>query len=383
MLYLTGTIISVFLVFILVGKRKKTIADKFLLAWLMVCAVHLLLYYLYITGKIYEYPSLLGINMSLPLFHGPLLFLYTCSLTGKNPLTSKLHLLHALPIVLINIPLISFFMLPPDQKIAIFKSQGKGYETFNVIHLAVIMISGTMYVLASLLLLRKYRKAIQEEFSTTEKINLMWLRYLIYGVGVIWILVIFGKDPIIFSGVVLFVILLGYFGIRQAGIFSDVPYASITLPSIDHHQTDSVTKSIEEFAADKSISKSKYERSGLTTAMAENIYAGLNRSMIDEKSFKDLDLTLTLLAKRLNVHPNHLSQVINTYEQKNFYDYINWLRVEEFKNLVLRPENQQYTLLSLAHECGFNSKTTFNRNFKKVTGLSPSEYLSQAEITLS
>ena len=109
----------------------------------------------------------------------------------------------------------------------------------------------------------------------------------------------------------------------------------------------------------------------------------LKRSMIDEKSFKDLDLTLTLLAKRLNVHPNHLSQVINTYEQKNFYDYINWLRVEEFKSLVVRPESQQYTLLSLAHECGFNSKTTFNRNFKKVTGLSPSEYLSKAEITLS
>ena len=136
MLYLTGTIISIFLVFILVGKRKKTIADKFLLAWLTVCSVHLLLYYLYITDKIYEYPSLLGISMSLPLFHGPLLFLYTSSLTGKNPLKSKLHLLHALPIILINIPLISFFTLPPDQKIAIFKSQGKGYETFNVIHLA-------------------------------------------------------------------------------------------------------------------------------------------------------------------------------------------------------------------------------------------------------
>ena len=130
-----------------------------------------------------------------------------------------------------------------------------------------------MYVLASLLLLRKYRKAIQDEFSTTEKINLMWLRYLIYGVGIIWILVIFEKDPIIFSGVVLFVILLGYFGIRQAGIFSDAPYASITLSSIDDTQTEAAPKPAEEFVADKSLSKSKYERSGLTTAMAENIYA--------------------------------------------------------------------------------------------------------------
>lgn len=72
------------------------------------------------------------------------------------------------------------------------------------------------------------------------------------------------------------------------------------------------------------------------------------------------------LARQLDIHPNYISQVINSVEQKNFYDFINEHRVEEFKQLVSLPENQHFTLLALAFECGFNSKTSFNRNFKKA-----------------
>ena len=76
-------------------------------------------------------------------------------------------------------------------------------------------------------------------------------------------------------------------------------------------------------------------------------------------------------------HPNYLSQVINEVEGINFYDYVNRLRVEEFKRLLSLPENQRFTLLALAYDCGFNSKSAFNRCFKKTTGLSPSEYAKQ------
>lgn len=89
-----------------------------------------------------------------------------------------------------------------------------------------------------------------------------------------------------------------------------------------------------------------------------------------------------MVSRELDVHPNTLSQVINRAEQKNFFDYINTLRVADFKEKAANPENQKYTLLSLAYDCGFNSKTSFNRNFKKITGKSPSEYLKEAEIIL-
>lgn len=69
--------------------------------------------------------------------------------------------------------------------------------------------------------------------------------------------------------------------------------------------------------------------------------------------------------------------MINTREGKSFYDYVNALRVSAFQELLLQPGSGQYTLLSLAFECGFNSKTSFNRNFKKITGMSPRDYANQ------
>lgn len=97
--------------------------------------------------------------------------------------------------------------------------------------------------------------------------------------------------------------------------------------------------------------------------------------MNTEKLFKESDLTLSQLANRLHTHPNYLSQVINDKENKNFFDYINTLRTQEFIAVISDINNQKYTLLSLAYECGFNSKSSFNKYFRKTTGQSPSEYL--------
>ena len=102
--------------------------------------------------------------------------------------------------------------------------------------------------------------------------------------------------------------------------------------------------------------------------------------MTQEKLYKDPELNLNIIAQLLDVHPNTLSQVINSVEHKNFYDYINRQRIEEFKRTVVLPENQKYTILSLAFECGFNSKTSFNRNFKKYMNCSPSEFLKSQSI---
>ncbi|MGB3063302.1 helix-turn-helix domain-containing protein [Sphingobacterium thalpophilum] len=104
--------------------------------------------------------------------------------------------------------------------------------------------------------------------------------------------------------------------------------------------------------------------------------------MKEQKCYQDPELTLGDLAKILEVHPVILSQVINSREQKSFYDYVNTYRVETFKELLLRPDSRQYTMLSLAFECGFNSKTSFNRNFKKITQMSPSAYAKGLDVQL-
>jgi AraC-like DNA-binding protein len=101
--------------------------------------------------------------------------------------------------------------------------------------------------------------------------------------------------------------------------------------------------------------------------------------MTGEALYKKSDLSINDLASRLGVHPNNLSQTINQKEKKNFYDFVNTYRFEEFKRLISLQKNQQYTLLSLAYDCGFSSKSSFNRYFKKATGQTPSEYSSTPE----
>jgi AraC-like DNA-binding protein len=124
------------------------------------------------------------------------------------------------------------------------------------------------------------------------------------------------------------------------------------------------------------------KKSSLGIGQLEKIHAELKDLMENEKLFLTPELTLSMVAERLGVHPNTLSEVINRVEQTSFFDYVNSMRVEEFKQLVAKPENQNFTLLSIAYECGFNSKTSFNRNFKNSTGKSPSAYLKEIQITL-
>lgn len=389
MLYLAGIIITLFLATLLAGKRNKNAGDRILALWLLVVAGHLTLYYLFISGKILEFDHLLGIHLPYPLLHGPFLFLYTASLTGQLHRKKFLRLLHFLPFIIAFIPMVPFFALSPAEKIAVFQNRGAGYETYMALLVWAIIFSGVVYISASLFLLRKYRKALENEFSNTEKINLAWLRYLIYGLAVIWVFVIWGKDNMVFGISVLYVFLLGFFGIRQVGIFSNSPVKDTAYPypagdkveiSVNEGDNELPRDTHEEGTAE--AARAKYERSGLGTGQADTIYEQLNRAMQNEKIFTNPELTLAGLAAHLAVHPNHLSQVINSFEGKNFYDYINFHRIEEFKRIAPKPENAGFTLLSIAYEAGFNSKTSFNRNFKRVTGISPTEYLQQQHIRL-
>ena len=361
MFYLGGVGLAFFLTLLLLSKKKKTTADNFLAGWLFFITLHLLLFYFWMNEL---YPELLGAGFPLPLVHGPFLYLYTLALTqGRIKKVSLLHFAPALGVLLYMIP---FLSLSAEEKLEVFRNQGAGYEVFNTIRLVLNISSGIIYIVLSSMALYKHRRAIVNEFSSTEKINLQWLQYLIYWLGAIWACVIIGSEESIYITVVLFVLFIGYFGIRQASIFH----------SSDSDPDDEPQNDTPEETGDKP----KYQKSGLSPESSENLHRDLSQLMSTEKFFRESELSLTDLAKRLNTLPNHLSQVINEREGKNFYDYINSLRIEEFMRLVNSPESQKYTLLGIAQECGFNSKSSFNRYFKKVTGKSPSEFMQSAPV---
>ncbi|MFY0629867.1 MAG: AraC family transcriptional regulator [Flavobacteriaceae bacterium] len=110
--------------------------------------------------------------------------------------------------------------------------------------------------------------------------------------------------------------------------------------------------------------------------LLQKISEDLKHLMNEKKLFKDPDLSLLSLSKELGVKSYQTTRCLNLIFEKKFNDYINGLRIEELKTLLQDPKNQKFTLLSLAFEVGFNSKASFNRAVKKLTGKPPSHLKS-------
>lgn len=119
----------------------------------------------------------------------------------------------------------------------------------------------------------------------------------------------------------------------------------------------------------------KYQKPSLSQEETKALYQQLETLMQTQQPFLQANLSLRQLAKMLDLHPNKLSELLNETVGKNFSAYINKYRVETFKQLAKKPENKHLSLLGIAYESGFNSKTTFNTFFKKETGSTPKEYL--------
>lgn len=107
----------------------------------------------------------------------------------------------------------------------------------------------------------------------------------------------------------------------------------------------------------------------------ETYLLAVTRSVEEEQSFLAPNLSLKTLAEMIQLHPNKLSWLLNEYIGKNFNEYINTYRLEAFKEKALNPQNSHLTLLALAYESGFNSKSAFNAFFKKTEGMTPREWV--------
>jgi len=362
MFFFTGIIIASFLLVLLLFKKGKQNSDYILIGWITLISIQLISFYTHLTGFIYKYPHTLGLTLPLPILHGLFLYSYTSELTGKKVLSKPVFGVHLIPFVLLIVLAIPFYILPPEAKIEVFNNQGKGFEWYSIIQLTGFLISGFSYSIASIIKIQKHKLDIRELQSNIDKKMLVWLEYLSVGLGFIWLLVLFFDDNIIYSGVVIFVLFIGFFGINQAPVFSHLEEESIN---------QEIKKTIK--LSNEPAEKIKYAKSRLEVHEVYEILERLEQLMIAEKPFKNSELTLNDLSQKLNIHPNQLSQVINSKTGNTFYHYINVYRVKEFIRLSSLPENKKYTFLALAYDCGFNSKTTFNKYFKIYTGKTPSE----------
>jgi len=119
----------------------------------------------------------------------------------------------------------------------------------------------------------------------------------------------------------------------------------------------------------------KYRTSSLSTAQEWLLFQRLTTFMKSDKPYLDPHLTLPSLAEQLETNTSYLSQVINKYHGSNFQSLINDHRIEAFKELVVQPDANEYTLFGLANRSGFYQKSTFYKVFKEKTGITPGAYL--------
>lgn len=369
-----GIFLCFFLQFLLLMKKKATTSDRILAVWMFVFGIHLFSFYLHWLGFWEIYPHLSGIHHPFPLLHGPFLYLYIlCSLQSNQHFDWK-NFLHFVPALLFYVYLIPFFFFyTEDQKLMINRGELDDYTNFISFSIFAFIISTTCYAIASYRLLTRYEKISKQNFAYTDSIDLDWLKNFIWGMGITFfcsIVVIllegglsvdfgFNTDLIFYVLIIVFIFYLGLSGIRHRNLFSDDL-------STNHQIVESK-------------SSGEYEKSGLKPEDALEYHQRLLQLMVTTKPYLEPKLTLSSLASELDISVNHLSQVINQYEGKNFFDFVNTYRVEEFKQSVINPKNQNYSILAIALDSGFNSKSSFNQVFKKFTGKTPSQYMSTLE----
>jgi len=154
------------------------------------------------------------------------------------------------------------------------------------------------------------------------------------------------------------------------GMIYFISYKALSQPQMFHD--------VEKFQP-KIEPAERYAGSKLSDVRLKDIQHSLEQIMLNEKLYLKGDLSLQELSDKLQVSRQYLTQVINEKMNCNFNDYINTFRVEEFKKRAHSDTAKQYTILALALDSGFNSKTTFNTIFKKHTGLTPSQFRNQSE----
>ena len=363
---LAGLIVSVFASLIMVQKKKST--SEVLLLLLVSSTSYLLFSYLLVyNGNYLKYPSLTVLGLGFPLLTGPLIYLYINYQT-KPIGFQRIDLLHFIPFILCNFLFIDFYFMPFEDRVEAMRNNLVNYQIVGFLKTALLYLSGVIYITWTFLLLYAHRKRLKNEFSNPEKINFNWFLFLNIGLLLVWIVVIFfQEDRIVFSASSVHIICICFFGLKQGNVFNhkEILYTQQQPIFINNDKNDIPFK----------MRDTNYNDSNL-----EQVYFKIIDLIKKEKLFINPELKIMDLAIHLDIHPNLASKAINHVSEANFYDLVNKMRVEEFINNAKSADANKYTIIAMAFDAGFNSKATFYRNFKKITGISPSEFLNQSKI---
>lgn len=369
-IYIIGAVQGFFFSGLVLNKQNKSLGDYVMFAWFLLLATMLVAYSLEVIGIEDRYPIFWSLNTSLPVLVGPITLLYVLAYTNKDQRIHPLFALHAIPYIVLTVLVCIKMYVHSEGTVRddITHIEDARGPAFFMLEQARIFL-GPIYLIVALFILKKHGKRINQYFSYTEDIDLNWIRNVIIMLVLIWVTVIVMSiisnwnefipwrigDNIIYLMVTITIFVNGYFGIKQQIIFSPA---------------DSKSKKVS-----KSSNKEQYLKSGLSDKESKAHVEALIKYMDEEQPYLDGKLSLAQVADHLDISTNHLSQVINSELNKNFFDFINGYRVDLMKKKMTDDSNKHLTLLGMAFESGFNSKSSFNSIFKKYTGATPSQFM--------
>ncbi|WBA43819.1 helix-turn-helix domain-containing protein [Hymenobacter canadensis] len=327
---------------------------------------------------------------------GPLLYFYVRSLVNHDFRLQRRQLWHFGP-VLLQAGLYWWLRLQPyGPRLWFWENVHEPY-TYRVEFIGT-WVSLTIYLVLSLKLLQQYRRWLPEYFSEVSKLRLQWLRVLLVLVGVVsaqWLLEVVLREffglyyaydySTELLGVVVF--LVGVVGLRQADmravrfepeLAEDELAAPELLPAAMPPPAPTLPPQPDAAPAATLISEAATETlaapATVVPVVDAAVVARIRRALEQERLYLNPTLTLAELSAHTGLAPRLISFTVNNGFGQSFNDLVNGYRVAEVKRRLATPDAQRLTLLGIAFESGFNSKTTFNRIFKQFTGAAPRDY---------
>jgi len=386
---LLGAAQGFFLAGVLATQRRNRTANRLLAVAVFGFSIQMITVVYHAVELEQVFPHFFGVAFPLPLIYGPLIYLYTVCASDRARRLRWWDALHFVPFVVMVLVGLPIYLMSGAEKIEFYHQLQQGIRPPLVVTTDVLKYaSGISYTAVTLLFLRQHRTRVKHSYSSIEHVNLQWLLHLVWAAAVIWVAAAvfhlteaFGypllerPDDVIALATAILVYGIGYRALRQPEVFNvatgEFPVVRGLSPAVPE-----ATPSHEGVVATEpdSVPARHYERSGLSGTEATALKDALLETMDRDRHYRDPDLTLPELATRLGTTPHKLSEVLNVQLKRSFYDVVNGYRVQEVQQRLADDRSDALTLLSLALDVGFASKSTFNSVFKKYTGQTPSDY---------
>ncbi|HEY7886535.1 MAG TPA: AraC family transcriptional regulator [Cellvibrionaceae bacterium] len=302
-------------------------------------------------------PDLLLLGSFSFWVQGPLLYWYVSSVLYREFGFHHRDLLHLLPALCMGAMLLwHYYLLPTAQQIALMEQLQFMWSPLMAWFITGWHVSVIIYGSASLVMLWRYRKQLQQRYANVEHGERNWLTWVVVGFMLIavWRLLVHLLGPNIASD------LSNIMGITSNYI-TFVFVTSLVFISIRYtHLFGGLTREQSLAEGGHDFKEEQIER--------------IVRLMETDKPYLQADISIETLARRVSLPERTVSRILNQHFGKNFFEFINSYRVEESKRLLADPALADSTMLEILAEAGFTSKSTFNAIFKKQVGQTPSQY---------